>query len=174
MSKNTPGGCIDIWRQEPLSNTYKEILGLYAKYLNKVAVSFTIRFREPLIRTKREEPQIIKAIGFIRKEEIVICGFADVIFESAYEIMTKFGGYLRVGVTKELIPKTKGKAYQIKYYDIVGTSKMPRYYHLLNYEFVFNYSEVGRDPTLQDICSLDEYTIHGISLKKLLDKKHNN
>ena len=55
---------------------------------------------KPLIRTKEEYPQIIKAIGFIPIEEIVICGFADVIFESAYDIMMKYGGYLRVGVVR--------------------------------------------------------------------------
>jgi hypothetical protein len=174
MGKNIPGGCIDIWRQEPLSNTYKDILNLYAAYLNKVVVSYTIRFMQPKIETKEVEAQINKAIGYIPKEEIVICGFADVIFDSAYEIMMKFGGYLRVGVTKEMIPKTKGKAYQIKYYQKVGTSTIPYYYHILDCEFVFNYFAVGRDPALQDICSLDEYTIHGISLKNLLNKKQNN
>ena len=73
---------------------------MYAEYLNKVAVSFTIRFMQPKIETKEVERQIIKAIGYIPKEEIVICGFSDVIFDSAYEIMMKFGGYLRVGVTE--------------------------------------------------------------------------
>jgi hypothetical protein len=72
MSKNTPGGCIDIWREEPLNNTYKDILRLYADYLNKVAVSFTIRFMQPKIETKEVEQQILKAIGYIPKEEIVI------------------------------------------------------------------------------------------------------
>jgi hypothetical protein len=174
MSDENPGGCIQIWRQEPLNNTYKDILDLYADYLNKVAVSFTIRFMKPEIETKEVETQIIKAIGFIPKEEIVICGFASVIFDAAYEVMMKFGGYLRVGVTKTMIPKTKGKAYQIKYYDIIGTSKIPYHYHLLDSEFVCNYFEVGRDPALQDICSLDKYTIHGISLKEILDSKSKN
>jgi hypothetical protein len=113
MGKQIPGGCIEIWRQEPLDIASKEALGLYAMYLNKVAVSFTIRFMKPKIETKEEEAQIIKAIGYIPKEEIVICGFSNVIFASAYDIMMKFGGYLRVGVTKELISKTKGRAYQI-------------------------------------------------------------
>lgn len=141
----------------------------YAEYLNKVAVSFIIRFMQPKTETKEVERQIIKAIGYIPKQEIVICGFTDVIFVSAYEIMMKFGSYLRVGVTKEMIPKTKGKAYQIKYYDKIGTSKIPRYYHLLDCEFVKDYFAVGRDRALQDICSLNEYTIHGISLNELLN-----
>lgn len=165
------GGCIDIWRKEPLDEVFKEILLKYAAYLNKVAVSYTIRFMKPKIETKEVEQQIIKALGYIPKEEIVICGFADVIFDSAYEIMMKFGGHLHVGVTRKMIPKTKGKAYQIKYYDIIGSKRIPYYYHLLDCDFVKDYFEVGRDRALQEIISLDEYTIQGISMKKLTDKK---
>jgi hypothetical protein len=174
MGEQTPGGCIEIWRKEPIDKASKEALGLYAMYLNKVAVSFTIRFMKPKIETKKVEVQIIKAIGYIPKEEIVICGFANVIFDSAYEIMMKFGGYLRVGVTKELIPKTKGKAFQIKYYEIIGTSKIPRYYHILDCEFVRNYFAVGQDPARRHLFSLDEYFIHGIMLKDILVKDINN
>jgi hypothetical protein len=172
MGKNIPGGCIDIWRKEPLDKIFKDLLVKYAEYLNKVAVSFTIRFMQPKIETKEVERQIIKAIGYIPKEEIVICGFSNVIFDSAYEIMMKFGGYLRVGITKQMIPKTKGKAYQIKYFETIGTSTIPRYYHLLDCEFVKDYFAVGRDRALQDICSLDEYSINGIKLKVLLDKRN--
>jgi len=163
MGKRITGGCIQIWRQEPLDTTFRDLLRRYAAYLNKVAVSFTIRFVEPVIETKQVEAQIIKAIGYIPKEEIVICGFSDVIFESAYEIMIKFGSYLRVGVTRELIPKTKGKAYQIKYYDIVGISKIPRYYHILDCEFVSNYFAVGQDPARRQLFSLDRYSIYGLN-----------
>jgi len=86
----------------------------------------------------------------------------------------KFGDYLHVGVTKQMIPKTKGKAYQIKYYEKIGTSTIPRYYHLLDCEFVSDYFAVGRDRAFQDICSLDKYTIHGVKLKELYDSKSNN
>lgn len=171
MSKRIPGVCIDIWRKEPLDEVFKEVLLKYAVYLNKVAVSFTIRFKQPKIETKEVERQIIKALGYIPKEEIVICGFADIIFDSAYEIMMKFGGHLRVGITRQMIPKTKGKAYQIKYWEKIGTSSIPRYYHLLDCEFVRNYFEVGRDRALEEICSLDVFTINGISLKKLSNNK---
>lgn len=135
MGKQMPGGCIEIWCKEPLNEIFKEILMKYAAYLNKVVVSYTIR--------KEVERQIIKSIGYIPKEEIVICGFSNVIFDSAYEVMMKFGGHLRVGVTKQMIPKTKGKAYQIKYYEKIGTSTIPRYYHLLDCEFVKDYFAVG-------------------------------
>jgi hypothetical protein len=129
---------------------------------------------QPKIETKDIERQIIKALGYFPKEEIVICGFSDVIFDSAYEIMMKFRGYLRVGVTKQMIPKTKGKAYQIKYYDIIGTSRIPRYYHLLDCEFVSDYFAVGRDRALQEIYSLDEYTVLGIKLKELSNRTNEN
>jgi hypothetical protein len=172
MGKQMPGGCIDIWRKEPLDEIFKDVLMKYAAYLNKVAVSYTIRFRQPKIETKEVERQIIKALGYIPKEEIVICGFADVIFDSAYEIMMKFGGHLRVGVTRQMIPKTKGKAYQIKYWEKIGTSTIPRYYHLLDCVFVKDYFAVGRDCALLDIFSIDEYTIKGIRLRDILDKIH--
>jgi hypothetical protein len=149
--EDNPGGCIAIWRQEPLDEAYKVLLRQYASYLNVVTVSFTIRFREPKIETKDVERQIIKAIGYLPKEEILICGFASVIFDAAYEIMMKFGGYLQVGVTRHMIPKTRGKAYQIKYYDKIGTSIIPYYYHLLDCEFVRDYFAVGRDRALSQI-----------------------
>jgi hypothetical protein len=82
-------------------------------------------------------------ITYYQPSEISFSGFSDVIFDSAYEIMMKFGSYLRVGVTKEMIPKTKGKAYQIKYYEKIGTSTIPRYYHIFDCEFVFNYFALG-------------------------------
>jgi hypothetical protein len=60
------------------------------------------------------EAQIIKAIGYLPTEEIVICGSVDVIFDSDYEVIMKYDGYLIVGVTKKMMPKITGKAYQIK------------------------------------------------------------
>jgi hypothetical protein len=41
MSKNIPGVCIDKWRQAPLDKTFKELLGMYTAYLNKVVVSYS-------------------------------------------------------------------------------------------------------------------------------------
>lgn len=66
----------------------------------------------------------------------------------------------------------KVTANQIKYYEKISTSFISRYYHLLDCEFVSNYFDVGRDLALLDIFSLDEYTIHGISLNKLLYSKY--
>jgi hypothetical protein len=172
MGKDIPGRCIDIRRREPLENIFKDLLLKYAEYLNRVAVLYTIRFRQPKIETEEVERQIIKAIGYIPKEEIIICGFSNVIFDSAYEIMMKFGVYLRVGVTKQMIPKTQGKAYEIKYYEKIGTSTIPRYYHLLDCEFVSDYFAVRRDRARQGIFSLDYYTLHGFSLKDLINLKY--
>jgi hypothetical protein len=157
MVKEIPGGCIEVWRKEPLEKASKDVLALYAGFLNKVTVSFTIRFMPPQIWSKKEEPQILKAIGFIPMEEIVICGFSDVIFDSAYEIMMKFGGYLRVGVTKQMIPTTKGKGYQVTFHKRCGKSKITYCYHILDGEFVMNYFSVGRDPALRQLISLDYF-----------------
>jgi len=52
MKKKISGGCIEIWRKEPLEKTFKDLLVKYAEYLNKVAVSYTIRFKQPIIEIK--------------------------------------------------------------------------------------------------------------------------
>ena len=180
MAEELKGACIGIWRQDPLNNTYKEILGLYAEYLNTVAVSFTIRFMKPKIETKYEESQIIKAIGYRPKEEIVLCGFFDPIFYAAEEILRKFGGYLQAGAPEEVKPTIKGKAHSIWYEDEVELDDdynpviVKRGYDLLDADFVANYFNVRRDPAVLDIFSLDKYTIHGISMKELLDNKSKN
>jgi hypothetical protein len=174
------GACLQIWRQESLNSTYKEILGLYADYLNIVCVSFTVRFMEPDIKTKYEESQIIQAIGYRPKEEICICGFIDPIFYAAEEILMKFGGYLRAGVPEDVVPITDGIAHRIWYEDEIETDYddnsiiVKRGYHLLDGNFVRNYFNVRRDPAVLDIFSLDKYTIHGIRLIDLLSKGLNN
>lgn len=180
MAEELTGACIGVWRQEPLTNTYKGILGLYAEYLNVVVVSFRIRFQEPNIKTMYEESQIIKAIGYRPKEEILLCGFFDPIFYAPEEILRKFGGYLQAGAPEEVIPTIKGKAHKIWYEDEVEFDDednpviVKRGYHLLDADFVANYFNVRRDPAVLDIFSLDKYTIHGICLKELLDSKSKN
>lgn len=174
MSDEIRGACIGIWRKEPLIEIYKGVLAMYAKYLNKVSASYTIKYIKPDIRTKSEERQIIKAIGFLPAEEIVVCGFLEVLIDSAYEIMDKFSGYLLAGAPEELILQTPGKCQLIRYFDTTTKPKTLRQYHISDIEFVRNYFQIGFNPQIQNICSLDEYTIHGMKIKDLLTKSSRN
>jgi len=174
MTDEIRGACIGIWREEPLIEIYKGVLAMYAKYLNKVSASYTIRFMKPDIRTKSEERQIINAIGFIPREEIVVCGFLEVLIDSAYEIMEKFGGYLLAGAPEELILQTTGKCQLIRYFDTTSKPKVLITYHISDIKFVKNYFQIGCNPQIRDICSLDEYTIHGMKIKDLLAKPSMN
>ncbi len=163
------GACLEIWRQEPLDKTFRNLLLEYAEYLDKICVSFTLRFQEPVIETEEEESQVIKAIGYRPKEEIIVCGFFDPIFYATEEILRNFGGYLRAGAPEDVIPKIKGKAYKIWFEneDLEPEDGLD-YYYLLDVDFVANYFNVRRDPAVLRRYSLDEYKIDGIKLMNLL------
>jgi len=170
MSHEVRGACVGIWRKEPLIEIYKGVLAMYAKYLNRVSASYSIRYMKPDIRTRSEERQIIKAIGFLPAEEIVVCGFLIVLIDSTYEIINKFGRYLLVGAPKEQILQTPGNSQRIRYFDTNTKPKTLRSYHISDIEFVRSYFQIGYDPKIQNICSLHDFTIHGMKIKDLLAK----
>jgi hypothetical protein len=180
MNEEIKGACIGVWMKEPLDNAFKTVLLKYADYINAMCVSFTIRFQEHMIKSVSEESQIINAIGYRPKEEIVLCGFFDSIFYAAEEILLKFGGYLQAGAPEDVIPTINGEAHKIWYdeeidYDYDGTTEITRRsYHLLDGNFVKNYFNVRRDPAVLRIFSLDEYMIRGVRLIDLLSKGLNN
>ncbi len=94
-------------RKEPLDEAFRKVLLEYAQYLDKVCVSFSLRFAEPKIETEFEAEQVIKAI----------CSFMSPLFFVIEEILRRFGGYLQAGAPDDVISKISGKAYKIKYSD---------------------------------------------------------
>jgi hypothetical protein len=174
MDDELKGACIDVWRHEPLSSASKTLLTDYACYLNKVCVSFTIRFMEPKIEAEFEMPQIINAVGYRPVEEIVICGFFGPIFYAAEEILKKFGGYLKAGAPEDIIPTIKGQAHKIYYRDEDNPPTMLSHYHLLDGDFVANYFNVRRDPAVLKLFSLEEFTISRDKVNDLLSRESRN
>lgn len=74
------GGCIDIWRELILNEFDKRILLEYSRYINKFSKAFSIRFRTLTLKSCYERAQVYNAIGYLPKQEILVCGFANVIF----------------------------------------------------------------------------------------------
>ena len=174
MSLEVRGTCVQIWRKEPLIEIYKGVLAMYAKYLDRVSAPYSIRYMKPDIRTRSEESQIINAIGFIPVEEIRVCGFLTVLIDSTYEIINKFGGYLLVGATEEARLNTPGNCRRIRYFDTTTKPKRLIECFISDVEFLRNHFQIGDNPAIEDICSLDGYTIHGMKLKDLLAKNKVN
>jgi len=87
------GGCLDIWLKDELSESSKRVLSCYEGYINSFSNAFSIKFESPEIKTKYEEKQIVNALGYIPKQQIAICGWADTIFPAFEAIMKKYGGF---------------------------------------------------------------------------------
>lgn len=171
---NLCGGCVEIWRKEPLDETFRKLLLDYANDLGKFCLEFSIKFEEPRIDTEFEEAQIIRAIGYRPKECIVVCGLFHQSFYAIEEILRKFGGYLKAGAPEEVINTINGKALRIWYLDEVEIDDFDnpvvekRGYRLLDADFVERYFNVQRDPAVLRMFSLDDYMIEGVPLKTLL------
>jgi hypothetical protein len=149
------GGCLDIWLNEATSEKDRFLLQDYAKYVGHLGCSFTVRHREPRIVSKAEERKIIKLIGYLPKEEIVVCDFADFIFQASEEILTLFEGYLHSGIPQEELEKYQGLKYRIK----VRTKSYPWYhaYQLLTQETVREYFNKTIDGEIKSICSIKRF-----------------
>jgi len=147
---------------------------MYATYLNRISASYSIRYIKPDIRTRSEERQVIKAIGFLPAEEIVVCGFFTVLIDSAYEIINKFGGYLLTGASEDARLNTPGNCWRIRYFDTTRKPKRLIEYFISDVEFVRNHFKIGDNPAIENVCSLDGYTIHGMKLKYSLSKEKVN
>jgi hypothetical protein len=149
------GGCIDVWLKDATSDKDRELLQGYARYIDHMGGSFSICHKAPRIDSKFEEGKILKAIGYIPKEEIVICGFADFIFQATEEMLSQFEGYLHCGIPDEDFARFQSKEFRIKVYK----SGDPRYsdYCLLTRSTVSKYFNWPNDKTIRDICSLNRF-----------------
>ncbi|MCD6200333.1 MAG: hypothetical protein J7K46_00825 [Bacteroidales bacterium] len=148
------GGCIDIWREKTVDESQKLVLSRYQDFINGFSSEFNIRFDLIEIVSHYEKMQIISSIGYLPAQEIVVCGWADVIFPVAEMILREFGGYLKLGVgaTHEEVSRFKGKWFKIesiKKWDCDEDINIdePAYediwdyrtYHLIDWEFTHNY-----------------------------------
>ncbi|HDZ41133.1 MAG TPA: hypothetical protein ENH59_05590 [Bacteroidetes bacterium] len=160
------GGCLDIWLEERLSESSIRVLSCYEGYINSFSNTFSIKFEEPEIKTEHEEKQIRNAIGYIPKQQISICGWANTIFPAFEAIMKKYGGYLKipVGAEKEVFEKLKGHWFKIKYKHKVATIVMSGYYHLIDVEFVAKYFNEKSDDEEREL--FDFKSIFSDFLKK--------
>lgn len=155
------GGCISIWRRKSLNQDEVYLLSRYAKYLNFLSHSFTIRIRPINSINIFEKIQILLSIGYLPIEEILICGFSDVIFLSAEAILKDSGGFLSLGVgaTKEEFATLKGivkKIHKIEF-DNYYPYFESRTYNLIDWEFTSNYFNRFHDDETKEMYSINRF-----------------
>jgi hypothetical protein len=145
------GGCINIWMESPISKQDKDLLNKYSSYLNSFSTAYSIRFRDLRIKSHNQKQQILKAIGYIPKFEVHICGFADDIFLSSEAILKEFGGYLsiNIGATIQELRNTNGKFHHIKNTRIE--------YFLIDWKVTSNYFNVANSKEKKDIFSIKTF-----------------
>jgi len=157
MSTEPSGGCMAIWLKNKLPLKEKGLLFNYGYYINSFSTEFSIKFRNPVIKTEYEKRQILEAIGYLPVQEIYICGWANAIFPAFEAIMRRFGGYLHisVGADKEVYYRLKGHWHRIRkrtsYIPPIGISD----YHLLDLKFLAEYFNELSDDKERDLFSLD-------------------
>jgi hypothetical protein len=92
--------CIGIYRQDPLDESYQQILNIYQEYVIEDTTWFSIEFEWHMKReyTDYETQQLTDVFGRFPGQEILIFGECDRIFVAAYEIIKRFGGLLHVNI----------------------------------------------------------------------------
>jgi len=127
----------------------------YQRYVNHLGGYFSIEHRTPDISGPREEKRIKDLIGYLPKEELSVCGFADFIFQATEDIHSLFEGYLKTRMPKEALIKSQGKEYIIKirpkdrsYFQV---------YHLIKKETVSSYFNKTICRDIKDICSIHRF-----------------
>lgn len=94
------GGCISILRTKELNQIEWDQLERYRTVAKLVLSYFSIRLKKPVFRDLFEREQIIEVFGHHPQSELTICGFADVIFAAAEDMLRMFGGYLYLGLDR--------------------------------------------------------------------------
>jgi hypothetical protein len=93
--------CIGVYRKERLDESYRGILRNYQRYVIEDTCWFSIELEwhmKPQY-TEYEKEQLAEAFGAFPDQEILIFGECDRIFVAAYELMSHFGGLLRVNIS---------------------------------------------------------------------------
>lgn len=155
------GACISIWRRNSVNQDEAYLLSRYAKYLNLLTHSFTIRIRPIKSITLLEKIQIFVSIGYLPKEEILLCGFNEAIFSSAVAILKDKGGYLSIGVgaTENEFATLKGSVFKIRKLESIYPKIEIKTYHLIDWEFVLNYFNRLDDDETREIYSLTRFRL---------------
>jgi len=96
------GGCISILRKNELSHAERGRLEKYRSVARLVIPYFSIQVKKPVFEDLFEREQLITVFGHLPKTELTICGFADAIFAGAEDILRMFGGYLYLGLDREV------------------------------------------------------------------------
>ena len=136
------GGCINIWRLSELSDLWKRVLSNYENFINTFSNNFSIKINYLEIKSEYEKFQIKDAIGSLPVQEVVVCGWANVIFPAAEEILRTFGGgYLKLGVgaTEKEFRELKGEWYCIEEENDNPEDDSIHSYHLIDWRFTRSY-----------------------------------
>lgn len=96
------GGCISISRAGELNRSEWRQLDRYRSVARLVLPHFSIRVKKPEFEDLFEWEQLITFFGRLPKIELTICGFADAIFPGAEDMIRMFGGYLYLGLEREV------------------------------------------------------------------------
>jgi len=102
------GGCIGILRKNELSHAERGRLERYRSVAKLVIPYFSIRVKKPVFEYLFEREQLITVFGHLPKTELTICGFADAIFAGAEDMLRMFGGYLYLGLDREVARQYTG------------------------------------------------------------------
>lgn len=156
------GACLDIWMKEAISPFDIALLEDYANYMSRLSLSFSIRFEKPEITLGMEEEQILKAIGYIPKQSIVICTFFSSLWYSIEAIMSKYGGYLKAGAPEEIIPKINGKAFKI------FNGEDDSHYYLLDCTFVAHFFNEHQDLQSRLQFSVEEFIKERTNIRSMM------
>jgi len=135
------GACIGIWIKDVPDQSEMKLLEGYSEIVVKrIKGYFLLRFEKPET-TWLERIQIKRAIGYIPKFKVIICGGLECIFLAAEAIMRRYKGYYDFGV-----PIDKSRPEQIR-------GKCHKYYSL---RFQFNRPEIRKE-YLTDVTAFAQY-----------------
>jgi len=95
-------------RKNKLSHAEWGRLERYRSVARLVIPYFSIRTKKPVFDDLFEREQLITVFGHLPKTELTICGFADAIFAGAEDMLRMFGGYLYLGLDREVARQYAG------------------------------------------------------------------
>ena len=146
---------MELWLREPLTQDNRILLQNYATYVNHLSGLFSITSKPPSISGPREKRRIKNLIGYIPQQELLICGYADYIFQASEEILSLFEGYLKTRMPDEELINYQGKEYIIKTKPS-GQSYF-QVYHLIKIETIRGYFNGSIPEEIKRIGSLKSF-----------------
>ena len=144
------GGCINIWLKKPLDSHTMLKLENFARDVDKYLASFSVRFKKPAFNNLYIKYQSFRIFGSVPQQEIYCCGFADIIFMTAEQILRHFGGYLLVGIgeSREKIDGIPGVSVEIYETPIRKLIQKDHWKFLVDFKFIQSYFSKNIDDYL--------------------------